>query len=257
LKIESTSRPAPAQRFSVLPLLALAASLVIVAGSGFVLSQWTLGPRQQIARVNVEPARAAAAQRPAPTGIDDLRDLLVGDESLREQLDRRQVTLSSADVDKLLDSIGLAEVSLSVREKRAGNRRVVMVEGEAQHVGQMLRRLEQTSRQGSLVRSVIVDFASEELRVQMGEPRVVEVPRRPATPKPNVDIVGAVRRGLERIEQRFVLSPIAADPPTPPSPSATPPTAKPTPAPVDLNAPAVLARPVRIYLVVEQDQPAH
>ena len=267
-----TGRPGRFFRWDAF-FLAAASVLVIVSIGGLVANlppknDTTLAkhaaPTHDKSAVNHSPAPVAPVVAENKKSPDDLRDQLAPaglahlteileekPERMIERIDRKQVTLTTSDVNKVLDIMGLT--GQAKRYNETDNRQVVDIKGPASDVSRVLSRVEEVSRRSDLVQRIGIDDPHHELLARLDRPE-----HRSATPTGplQIDIVESVRQGIEELAK---LSNKPETSPTVDEPVIVNRDKEEVKQPIKRsstslrlpNEPTVIAKPLRVLLVVE------
>lgn len=211
VKAENSSAPRPGRFFRWDALLLAVASVMFVVSIGGLVASFPKKGDQSIAKqaapskdkeaarsstpapVVVAQAESQADARAlaAPIGLHHLTEILQEKpERLGHRIDRKQVTLTTHDVDKVLHVMGLANQAQPFGE--SDSRRVVHFKGTPHDVSSVLSRVEEMSRTENLVSQVDIDEPHEDLRDQLlrGEYQPKKTPLK-------IDIVETVRQGID------------------------------------------------------------
>ncbi|MBX9656352.1 zf-HC2 domain-containing protein [bacterium] len=211
VKAENSSAPRPSRFFRWDALLLAVASVMFVVSIGGlvasfpkkgdqVIAKQTTPPKDKESGRNISPPPAVVAQGSvkdenralaAPIGLHQLTEILQEKpDRLVHRIDRKQVTLTTHDVDKVLHVMGLTNQAEPF--DASDSRRVVHFKGTARDVSGVLSRVEEMSRKDNLVSQVDIDEPHEDLRDQLlrGEYQPRTLPLR-------IDIVKTVRQGID------------------------------------------------------------
>jgi len=215
VKTESESSGRPSHFFRWDALFLAAASVMLVVSIGGLVATFPKKGGQVVAKQSPTPPKEkekgptpapAVASHPdghdemhalaAPIGLNHLTEILQEKpDRLVHRIDRKQVTLTTHDVDKVLDVMGLAGQAEPFG--KADSQRVVHFKGTPHDVSNVLSRVEEVSRKSNLVSQVDIEEPHQDLRDQLlrGDYRPRETS---AVPVP-FDIVETVRLGIDEL----------------------------------------------------------
>jgi anti-sigma factor RsiW len=262
-------RPSPLRRpprsLGWSSLAGIAASIVVVAGVGFVLSGLPLqtgntltGPSPQAPPPAIAARSAPAVQRSTamPIGYEQIAPLpKAGPREIVDKLDSRQITISARDVQRFLDDLGPIGETLKRSEPTSAGGRLIELTGTPQEIAELMGRLAETSTRGKQVDEISVAPPKEDAlaQIRLSSDRWVVSPEKRLV----LGMITSLDRGLKSLQSQWpdpTQQPPGTDTPEDPTEgtalaeddSAAPPANN-----LSLpNEPLVLARPLRILLVV-------
>ncbi len=162
-------------------LAGLAASVLVVAGMGWVLSGIPLsgGMRRDslsdssiVAQLDPETPRATLPTTRAvvyrPAGYERIREIsLAKADEVTRSLDSRQITVAASDVRKFLDRLGPIGETLKRSEPTAHGGRLIELTGEPAEIAELMGRLAEASSIDETVGEIAIDQPQEETLAQI------------------------------------------------------------------------------------------
>jgi hypothetical protein len=162
-------------------LVGLAASVFVVAGLGLVLSGIPLSeglPRESASNspgvAKIEPEVPTTKSSGAgelvyrPAGYERIRKISVARaEEVTRSLDSRQITVAANDVQKFLDRLGPIGETLKRSEPTARGGRLLELTGEPTEIAELMGRLAEASSGDETVEAIDIDHPQEESLTQI------------------------------------------------------------------------------------------
>ncbi|MBY0585598.1 zf-HC2 domain-containing protein [bacterium] len=249
------TRPMPKRSFGWQSIAAVAASLVVVVGIGYILSGIPLRPADtgEALLAKAEPVKQSVVTTKVkeiarPVGHERIQQLVLATPyELRRDLDAKQVTVAARDVERFLDTVGPIGSTLKRIEPTPAGGRVIELTGEPAEIAELLARLADASSTAVGVEKIEVGTPT----TQRADRWVVRSDK-----KASIDLMASLGRGLKAFQQQMesLAQTRRKETETSLVDAQTP--SLPTGASRVPNEPVVLARPLRFSLVIVPAQPS-